>query len=206
MLLLITLFQLKQSECRYPATTEGQSDDEPTSAADTPTFPPAPDLVLVNGVPKMREFRQALKKAGIPFLDERGHRMDYHALRTIKRLCLEKTSDPTQGSGSRHCQFSGGPAMNLNPADLLYPLFHSTRPQKFGWQALEKHPIASGWGDDLDVRKICAITSGVPRDERPLLNFSVSTDIEIRQWRPADPASLPVQAECLCTQTSALPW
>ena len=40
------------------------------------------ELVVVNGVPKMKEFRQDLAKAGIPFLDERGHRMDYHALRT----------------------------------------------------------------------------------------------------------------------------
>jgi len=33
--------------------------------------------VVVNGVPKMKEFRQDCAKAGIPFLDERGHRMDY---------------------------------------------------------------------------------------------------------------------------------
>jgi integrase len=52
----------------------------------------ANDLMLVNGVPKMKEFRQDLKKAGIPFLDERGHRMDYHTLRTtfIMRLSTMK--------------------------------------------------------------------------------------------------------------------
>lgn len=37
------------------------------------------DLVLANGVPKMKEFRQDLAKTGIPFLDGRGRRMDYHA-------------------------------------------------------------------------------------------------------------------------------
>ena len=73
--------------------------------------------------------------------------------------------------------------MNLNPADVLDSLFNSTRPQQSGRQASDKHPIASGRGDDLDVRKICAITGGVPRDERPLLNFCMSSDIEIRQWR-----------------------
>jgi integrase len=48
----------------------------------------AGDLVLVHGVPKIKEFRQDLEKAGIAFLDERGYRMDYHALRTtfITRL------------------------------------------------------------------------------------------------------------------------
>ena len=38
-------------------------------------------------------------------------------------------------------------------------------------------------GDDSDVWKIGAIAGGVSRDECPLLNFSVSADIEIRQSR-----------------------
>ena len=36
----------------------------------------ADGLVVPNGVPKMKGFRQDLVKAGIPFLDERGRRMD----------------------------------------------------------------------------------------------------------------------------------
>ena len=52
----------------------------------------ADDLVSPEGVPKMKEFRQDLKRAGIPFLDERGRRMDYHALRTtfVTRLSSNK--------------------------------------------------------------------------------------------------------------------
>jgi hypothetical protein len=65
----------------------------------------ADDLVLVNGVPKMKEFRQDLAKAGIPFLDERGHRMDYHALRTtfITRLSTMKVH-PRLGDGTGTAQ------------------------------------------------------------------------------------------------------
>jgi len=37
---------------------------------------------------------------------------------------LGKTSGTAQSSGSRHHQFSGGPAMNLNPADVLNPVFN----------------------------------------------------------------------------------
>jgi hypothetical protein len=64
----------------------------------------ADDLVLVNGVPKMEEFRQDLKKAGIPFLDERGHRMDYHALRTtfITRLSTMKVHPRLAMELARH--------------------------------------------------------------------------------------------------------
>jgi hypothetical protein len=64
----------------------------------------ANDLVLVNGVPKMKEFRQDLKKAGIPFLDERGHRMDYHALRTtfITRLSTMKVHPRLAMELARH--------------------------------------------------------------------------------------------------------
>jgi integrase len=62
------------------------------------------DLVLVNGVPKMKEFRQDLAKAGIPFLDERGHRMDYHALRTtfITRLSTMKVHPRLAMELARH--------------------------------------------------------------------------------------------------------
>ena len=64
----------------------------------------ADDLVLVNGVPKMKEFRQDLKKAGIPFLDERGRRMDYHALRTtfITRLSIMKVHPRLAMELARH--------------------------------------------------------------------------------------------------------
>jgi integrase len=64
----------------------------------------ANDLVLVNGVPQMKEFRQDLKKAGIPFLDERGHRMDYHALRTtfITRLSTMKVHPRVAMELARH--------------------------------------------------------------------------------------------------------
>jgi integrase len=64
----------------------------------------ADDLVLVNGVPKMKEFRQDLEKAGIPFLDERGHRMDYHALRTtfITRLSTMKVHPRLAMELARH--------------------------------------------------------------------------------------------------------
>jgi hypothetical protein len=37
---------------------------------------------------------------------------------------LGKTSSPTQGGNPRHHQFSGGPAMNLNSADVLNPVFN----------------------------------------------------------------------------------
>ena len=62
------------------------------------------DLVVVNGVPKMKEFRQDLEKAGIPFLDERGHRMDYHALRTtfITRLSTMKVHPRLAMELARH--------------------------------------------------------------------------------------------------------
>jgi len=62
------------------------------------------NLVVVNGVPKMKEFRQDLAKAGIPFLDERGHRMDYHALRTtfITRLSTMKVHPRLAMELARH--------------------------------------------------------------------------------------------------------
>jgi integrase len=62
------------------------------------------DSVLVNGVPKMKEFRQDLAKAGIPFLDERGRRMDYHALRTtfITRLSTMKVHPRLAMELARH--------------------------------------------------------------------------------------------------------
>jgi hypothetical protein len=62
------------------------------------------DLVVTNGVPKMKEFRQDLGKAGIPFLDERGHRMDYHALRTtfITRLSTMKVHPRLAMELARH--------------------------------------------------------------------------------------------------------
>jgi hypothetical protein len=37
---------------------------------------------------------------------------------------LDKTSGSTQGGNPRHHQFSGGPAMNLNPAMVLNPVFN----------------------------------------------------------------------------------
>ena len=64
----------------------------------------ADDLVLANGVPMMKEFRQDLAKAGIPFLDERGRRIDYHALRTtfITRLSTMKVHPRLAMELARH--------------------------------------------------------------------------------------------------------
>jgi hypothetical protein len=46
------------------------------------------DVVFLKGVPSMKVFRADLKAANIPFLDDRGYRVDFHALRTsfITRL------------------------------------------------------------------------------------------------------------------------
>jgi len=46
------------------------------------------DLVFPDGVPTMKEIRKDFKKAEIPLKDERGHVVDFHALRTtyITRL------------------------------------------------------------------------------------------------------------------------
>ena len=62
------------------------------------------NLLVAKGVPKMKEFRQDLAKAGIPFLDERGHRMDYHALRTtfITRLSTMKVHPRLAMELARH--------------------------------------------------------------------------------------------------------
>jgi hypothetical protein len=38
---------------------------------------------------------------------------------------LGKTSSPTQGGNPRHRQFNGGPAMILNPATVLNPVFNA---------------------------------------------------------------------------------
>jgi integrase len=64
----------------------------------------ADELVLVNGVPKMKEFRQDLDKAGIPFLDDSGQRMDYHALRKtfITRLSRFKVHPRLAMELARH--------------------------------------------------------------------------------------------------------
>jgi len=61
-------------------------------------------LVLPNGVPKMKEVRQDLAKASIPFLDERGRRMDYHALRTtfVTRLSINKVHPRLAMELARH--------------------------------------------------------------------------------------------------------
>jgi len=96
---------------------------------------------------------------------------------------LGTTSDSTQSSGSRDHQFNEDPAMKINPADLLNPQFNTAQLQQLGWQGPGKHLTASSWGDDLDVWKIGAIAGSVPCYERPLFNFSMSADVEIRQWR-----------------------
>jgi integrase len=64
----------------------------------------ADDLVLANGVPDMDEVRTDLEKAGIPFLDERGRRIDYHALRTtfITRLSTMKVHPRVAMELARH--------------------------------------------------------------------------------------------------------
>ena len=61
-------------------------------------------MVLVNGVPDMDEVRTDLEKAGIPFLDERGRRIDYHALRTtfITRLSTMKVHPRVAMELARH--------------------------------------------------------------------------------------------------------
>jgi len=57
-----------------------------------------------NGVPDMDEVRTDLEKAGIPFLDERGRRIDYHALRTtfITRLSTMKVHPRVAMELARH--------------------------------------------------------------------------------------------------------
>jgi hypothetical protein len=47
---------------------------------------------------------------------------------------LEQASSSTQGGNSRHHQFSGGSAMNLNPAEVLNPIFNALDAliQKYG--------------------------------------------------------------------------
>jgi integrase len=62
------------------------------------------DLVLENGVPKMKTVRADLAKAGIPFLDGRGWRVDYHALRTtfITRLSKLKVHPRLAMELARH--------------------------------------------------------------------------------------------------------
>ena len=87
--------------------------------------------------------------------------------------------------------------MNLIPAPVLNSIFNSTRSQESGRQALDEHPIASGWGDDLDVGKISAITGSIPRDECPLLNFSMSSNIKIGQWRGFCTTASAVFQKCL---------
>jgi hypothetical protein len=72
---------------------------------------------------------------------------------------LGKTSGTTQGSNPRHHQFSGGPAMNLNPATLLNPVFNALDAliQNYGiylylvfvWLAL----LAIGWIFSGGLRK-----------------------------------------------------
>ena len=64
----------------------------------------ADDLVLVNGVPDMGEFRMDLETAGIPFLDESGQRLDYHALRKtfITRLSRFKVHPRLAMELARH--------------------------------------------------------------------------------------------------------
>lgn len=62
------------------------------------------DLVVANGVPKMKAVRADLAKAGIPFLDGRGWRVDYHALRTtfITRLSKLKVHPRLAMELARH--------------------------------------------------------------------------------------------------------
>jgi hypothetical protein len=69
-----------------------------------PTSGKVDDLVLVNGVPDIDEVRTDLEKAGIPFLDERGRRIDYHALRTtfITRLSIMKVAPRVAMELARH--------------------------------------------------------------------------------------------------------
>ena len=64
----------------------------------------AEDYLLVKGVPKMKVFRQDLARAGIPFEDEDGERMDYHALRTtfITRLSRLKVHPRLAMELARH--------------------------------------------------------------------------------------------------------
>jgi len=62
------------------------------------------DVVLVNGVPDMDEFRADLGKAGISFMDESGKRLDYHALRKtfITRLSRNKVHPRLAMELARH--------------------------------------------------------------------------------------------------------
>ncbi len=61
-------------------------------------------MVLPKGVPKMKYFLRDLAEAGISFLNERGQRMDYHALRTTftTRLSLMKVHPRVAMELARH--------------------------------------------------------------------------------------------------------
>ena len=69
-----------------------------------PADPEADGMVLPYGVPKMKYFLRDLAKAGILFLNERGQRMDYHALRTTftTRLSLMKVHPRVAMELARH--------------------------------------------------------------------------------------------------------
>jgi len=72
--------------------------------AEKPADREADGVVLPNCVPKMKYFLRDLAKAGISFLNERGQRMDYHALRTTftTRLSLMKVHPRVAMELGRH--------------------------------------------------------------------------------------------------------
>ena len=72
--------------------------------AEKPADREADGVVLPKGVPKMKYFLRDLAEAGISFLNERGQRMDYHALRTTftTRLSLMKVHPRVAMELARH--------------------------------------------------------------------------------------------------------
>jgi hypothetical protein len=112
---------------------------------------------------------------------------------------MGKTSSPTQGRNPRHHQFSGGPAMNLNPADVLNPVFNALDALisdygvylylVFVWLAM----LGIGWIFSGGLRKrlkgnsATAILAVIIVTQPPIQSPSPIIDIEVEQtWNNDD--------------------
>jgi integrase len=131
-------------------------------------------LVLPNGVPKMKEVRQDLKKAGIPFLDERGRRVDYHALRTtfVTRLSINKVHPRLAMELARH-------------SDLKLTMKNYTDAGQLPLrEVIESLPGFGGQADSrIDSRTLDAsgqtMSSAVPKTGRKKLKIALKTLVKV---------------------------